>query len=218
MSKQTNKELFLGGFVKVLKEQQKDVMLKALDSDDENAPISAHKLLLAARSEVFKKMLESDDECKVSRGMMRLSLPEMKRKELASFVEFLYSDGSMLSENAKEHVSSLYVASAKYEIPHLRDLCRTQLMSSITHLNALNVLELAGRLPFDKSLNDAALANIIANINVIVMSVEFKAFVVDHPNLTVEIVKAISMAKMRCFCGRSFCLCGKSFSECLRTY
>ncbi|KAG7639196.1 BTB/POZ domain [Arabidopsis thaliana x Arabidopsis arenosa] len=103
MATETNKELFVGGFAKILKEQrQVDVRLKAGDSGDEGASTSAHKLVLSARSEVFKKMLESD-EIKASAQLETITLCEMKHEELEAFIEFIYSDGSMLSAKEKQH-------------------------------------------------------------------------------------------------------------------
>ena len=49
MATETNKELFVGGFAKILKEQrQVDVRLKAGDTGDEGASTSAHKLVLVS--------------------------------------------------------------------------------------------------------------------------------------------------------------------------
>ncbi|KAL1198965.1 putative BTB/POZ domain-containing protein [Cardamine amara subsp. amara] len=188
MGTQTNKELFLDGFVRILKEQQVDVLLKACDSDKE-AAISAHKLILSARSEVFKMMLEPD-KFKDSSKLETITLSEMKQEELEAFVEFIYSDGSILSEKAKQHVRSLYCAADKYEIPHLRDLCRNELIASLNFLNALALFELA-QIPLDKALAFAALKTIRANKIAITNSAEFKVFVVNHPKLTVQIVRAI---------------------------
>lgn len=51
MATETNKELFVGGFAKILKEQrQVDVRLKAGDSGEGGASISAHKLVLVSTS------------------------------------------------------------------------------------------------------------------------------------------------------------------------
>ncbi|XP_033145283.1 putative BTB/POZ domain-containing protein At2g40440 [Brassica rapa] len=114
---------FLDGFAHILEEQwQVDVLLKAGDSDPD-AAISAHKLVLAARSKVFKKMLE-EDECKTSSGKEIITLSEMKHEEVKALVEFIYNSG--LTPCA-EHARSLYLAADKYEIPHLRNLCRTNL-------------------------------------------------------------------------------------------
>ncbi|KAL1192408.1 putative BTB/POZ domain-containing protein [Cardamine amara subsp. amara] len=185
-----NKDVFLNGFRKLLTEQwQSDVQLKAGDTTDEASTISAHKLVLAARSEVLKKMLEPD-EIKASSKLETITLSEMKHKELEALVEFIYSvDGSISSETLTKHVRSLYLAADKYEIPYLRDLCRNNLISSLSLSNALNILELA-QIPFDKVLHDAAFANIQTNLSTIASSAQFNFFVIKHPNLAVEIMKA----------------------------
>lgn len=84
-----------------------------------------------------------------------VTLSEMKQEELEAFVEFIYSDGSMLSEKAKLHLRPLYRAAVKYKIPHLRDLCRNELIASLNSSNALNVFVLA-QIHFDPVLRDAA--------------------------------------------------------------
>ncbi|CAL9248069.1 unnamed protein product, partial [Arabidopsis halleri] len=86
MGTQTNKELFMGGLARALKEQQQvDVRLKAGDSYKFGVSISAHKLVLSARSEVFKKILESDEIKATTKPTITLS--ELKHKELEAFVE-----------------------------------------------------------------------------------------------------------------------------------
>lgn len=207
MARQGNKEIFLGGLRKLFEEQwQVDVLLKAGNSD-ECASISAHKLVLASRSMVLKKMMESD-ELKSSPKLETVTFSEMRQEELEALVEFMYSvDGSISSQSLKKHVRSLYLAADKYEIPHLRDLCRMHLISSLNSSNALKILELA-QIPFDKALNDAAFTTIKNNISSIASSAEFKLFVVNHPDLSVEIMKA-SLIRPRTaaschYCGSSF--------------
>lgn len=207
MATQSNKDIFLGGLRTLFEEQwQVDVLLKAGNSD-ERAAISAHKLVLASRSMVLKKMMESD-ELKSSSKLETVTFSEMRQEELEALVEFMYSvDGSISSESLKKHVRSLYLAADKYEIPHLRDLCRKHLISSLNSSNALNILELA-QIPFDKALNDAAFTTIKNNISSIASSAEFKLFVVNHPDLSVEIMKA-SLIRPRTsaschYCGSSF--------------
>ncbi|CAH2058670.1 unnamed protein product, partial [Thlaspi arvense] len=214
MAAQSNLEIYMGGFAKVLNEQwQVDLRLKAGGSKN-GAVISAHKLVLvsnvfpllspvhssfdlsnnfgvmhAARSEVFKKMLEPDN-LKASVGKVEtVTLSEMKQEELEAFVEFIYSNRSVLSANEKKHVQSLYLAADKYEIPHLRDLCRNELISSLNSSNALNVLELS-LIPVDKALIGPAAKFIVRNLKTICNSVEFKLFVGRNPDLSVAIMKA----------------------------
>ncbi|XP_010508859.1 PREDICTED: putative BTB/POZ domain-containing protein At2g40450 [Camelina sativa] len=189
MEKASNKDGFLDGFRKLLTEQwQSDVQLKAGDSDD--ATIPAHKLVLAARSEVFKRMLEPDGIKGSPKVVETITLPEMKHEEVEALVDFIYSvDGSFSSASLKKHARPLYLAADKYDIPHLRDLCRTELISSLNSSNALSIFELS-QIPFDFTLSNFALGSIITDLNVIANSDEFKLFVVNHPNLTVEIMKA----------------------------
>ncbi|KAF8079872.1 hypothetical protein N665_0996s0026 [Sinapis alba] len=89
-----------------------------VDNDDDGSSISVHKLILASRSEVFKKMLESDDVKSEAKKVETVTLSEMKKEELEALVEFMYSDGTVLSAKAKQHVRSLFLAADKYEIPH----------------------------------------------------------------------------------------------------
>ncbi|KAG7574369.1 BTB/POZ domain [Arabidopsis suecica] len=207
MATQSNKEVFLGGFKKLLNEKwQADVRLKAGDSD-ESASIFAHKLVLVARSEVFKNILESDEFKASAKLVETVTLSEMKHEEVEALVEFIYSvDGSICSASVKKHARSLFLAADKYEIPLLRDLCRNELISSLNSSNALSILELA-QIPFDKALNDAAFTTILTNMNTIASCDEFKLFVVNHPNLAVEIMKAYvtraSITKKCGYCGRS---------------
>ncbi|KAG2330614.1 hypothetical protein Bca4012_019800 [Brassica carinata] len=158
----------------------------------------------SARSEVFKKIFESDN-FKASSRLETTTFSELKQEELEALVEFIYSDGSMLTKKGEKHVWSLYRAADKYEIPHLRDLCRKKLISSLSSSNALKILVLA-QIPFDEELANAAFNFIKAKKSTISNSKEFEGFVVDHPHLTVEInqiMKAISPTSDYCFhCGR----------------
>lgn len=160
-------------------------------------------------------MFESD-EIKASAQLETITLSEMKHEELEAFVGFIYSDGSMLSAEEMQHVRSLYLAADKYEIPHLRDLCRSHLISSLNSSNALNILELA-QIPFDETLNDAAFTIIITNLSTISTSAEFKVFAGKYPNLTVEIVRAsstkASSTKACSACGRDCQYC-RSYGYC----
>ncbi|CAN7061316.1 unnamed protein product [Brassica rapa subsp. trilocularis] len=244
MSTRSNKDIFVRGFTKALEEKwQVDVQLKARDSD-EGVSIFAHKLVLASRSEVLKKILELDEFkapsqpveaarpslqkgrrgmgvgpilnfkkkmitgrpkkqirknpetfcCRghyvmLKRSCETVTFSELKHEELEAFVKFIYSDGSGLSAKEKEHVRSLYVTADKYEIPHLRDLCRNELVKSLNLSNALEVLELS-LIPLDNALHDAAFCYIINNLKTIANSLEFKLFATRNTDLTVEIIRA----------------------------
>ncbi|KAF3579812.1 hypothetical protein DY000_02028404 [Brassica cretica] len=189
MTTENNLEIFLGGFAKVFNEQwQVDVRLKAGDSN-ESAAISAHKLVLAARSEVFKKMLESDKFKGTADQIETVTLSELKQEELEALVGFIYNNRSLLSEKEKKHAQTRFVAADEYDIPHLRDLCRKELISSLKLANVINILELS-LIPFDEALNDAATMFVVRNLLAICDTVEFKLFVGKNPDLTVDIMKS----------------------------
>ncbi|AEE82368.1 hypothetical protein [Arabidopsis thaliana] len=188
MGTQTNKGFFYDEFLKVLKEQQVDVRLMARDSE-KDAAISAHKRILSARSEVFEEMFESD-KYKASSKLETITLSEMKHEVLEAFVDFTYSDGSMLSEKAKQHAMSLYSAAKDYEIPRLWCLCRKELIASLNMSNALRVLQLA-QIPYDESLSVAAFTTIKNSKLKLSSSTKVKVFVVNHPNGPLEITRAI---------------------------
>ncbi|XP_024006523.1 LOW QUALITY PROTEIN: putative BTB/POZ domain-containing protein At2g05330 [Eutrema salsugineum] len=178
MATQSNKERFWGDLQKPRKSNGK------LTYGSRQGTV-----MRGSRSEVLKKMLESDEVKTLSNQVETVILSEMKQEELVAFVEFMYSDGSLLSEKVKQHVRSLYLVADQYEILHLRDLCRDELISSLNSLNALELLELA-QTPFDKVLNDAAFNFIKMNLSTIVSSDEFKLFVTNNPKLAVDIMNA----------------------------
>lgn len=61
-------------------------------------------------------MLESDEFKNSAKQVETITLSEIKQEELEAFVEFIYSDGSMLSAKVKQHAMALYRAADKYEI------------------------------------------------------------------------------------------------------
>lgn len=134
-------------------------------------------------------MLESDT-LKAKVGQIEtVTLSELKQEELEALVEFIYNNRSVLSEKEKKHVQTLFVAADKYDIPHLRDLCRKQLLSSLKVANAISILELS-LIPFDKALHNSAAMFVLRNLLAICNTVEFKLFVGKNPDLTVEIMKS----------------------------
>ncbi|XWS08326.1 hypothetical protein CRYUN_Cryun41cG0069900 [Craigia yunnanensis] len=72
--------------------------------------IPVHRALLAARSEIFRNMLDSDG-CKAPPNDT-ITLPELNTDELESLLEFLYS-GNVPLDKLEKHVYSLFVAADK---------------------------------------------------------------------------------------------------------
>ncbi|ESQ30826.1 hypothetical protein EUTSA_v10011973mg [Eutrema salsugineum] len=137
----------------------------------------------------FRLMFESD-EFKASAKLETVTISEMKHEEVEALVEFIYSDGSTLSAKAKQNFQSLFIAAHKYEILHLQDLCRNELISSLSLTNALDVYKLS-LVPYERDLEVAALEFILSNFKMIANSKEYELFVSKNPDLTVKIVKEV---------------------------
>ncbi|XP_057431170.1 BTB/POZ domain-containing protein At3g56230 [Lotus japonicus] len=174
---------FLRGFVAAFKEQiHTDILV---NPGNNGPPIPAHKSVLAARSEIFKNMLECD-QCKASPNNNTITIPDLNHDELESLLEFLYS-GTMASEKLEKHVYALSQAADKYDIPHLLKKCEIYLLSSLSTSNALETLEIADTCSNNK-LKETTLDFLVKNIEHVVSSAKFEAFVHRSPQLTVELV------------------------------
>ncbi|KAL0740106.1 hypothetical protein Bca4012_081619 [Brassica carinata] len=174
-----NKRKFDGGLMNALKTQwPADVLLKA---GDQTEAIPAQKFIL-----VFRNLLEPDD-FKASLSKETITLSEMKHDELEAFLEFIY-DGSLSLAKLVQHVRVLYLAADKYEIPHLQDLCRNQLIASMNTRNVFDVLELA-KTHSDKILKHAVSEFFASNMEGISSSSKFMSFVKSDPALTVQAIR-----------------------------
>ncbi|XWS65545.1 hypothetical protein CRYUN_Cryun05aG0122600 [Craigia yunnanensis] len=181
---------FLSGFVMAFKEQtHTDIQLKP-----NNGPcIPAHKALLAARSEIFKNMLDSDS-CKAPPSDIdMITLSELNTEELESLLEFLYT-GNLPLDKLKKHVFALYVAADKYEIPYLKESCECYMLNSLNTSNAVDILEISDAHP-SKTLKETTLNFILRNMEGIVSSQKYEDFASSNPHLCVEMTRAFVDAK-----------------------
>lgn len=149
-------------------------------------PISAHRAILAARSQIFKNMLDSDS-CKSS-PCDTVTIAELTHEELESLLEFLYR-GSLAPEKMDRHIYSLMLASHKYEISYLHKSCERHMLENLNVSNALDVLEIFDVCSHQK-LKDVVLSFVIKNINDIVFSTKYEAFCSKNPHLSVQITRA----------------------------
>ncbi|CAA7028886.1 unnamed protein product [Microthlaspi erraticum] len=178
-----NKMDFFGGLMNAFMEQRHvDVWLKAGDETD---AIPAHKLILVARSRIFKYMLESDD-CK-GPSKDTITLSEMTRDELETFLEYMYN-GWLVDTTLAKHVHGLYAAADKYEVPYLQDICRNKLIASLDPSNAFDVLDLA-KTHSDRILEDEVYKFFTSQLDEISMSSKFESFVEYNPALTVRMIR-----------------------------
>lgn len=183
---QLNKKIgFLSGLLEAFREQiHTDIQLKPGSNNGHCIP--AHRALLAARSEIFKNMLDSDS-CKAAAGDT-ITLPEMNSEELNSLLEFLYG-GTLSNQKMEKHVYSLFLAADKYEIPYLEEFCQRYMLESLNSSNVLDVLEIAD-VCSNKTLKETALRFVVRNMEDVAFSAKYEAFAPKNPHLCVEITRA----------------------------
>ncbi|KAG8380930.1 hypothetical protein BUALT_Bualt06G0067800 [Buddleja alternifolia] len=188
MEEELNEKIsYLGGFFAAFRDQiHTDIQLQPGNNEPS---IPAHRALLAARSDIFRNILDSD-ACKAPPNH-KITLPELNHEELQSLLEFLYS-GHLPKEKVEKHVYSLSIAADKYEIPFLQKFCEHQMLGSLNSSNALDILEISDTCS-NQSLKDTALNFIVRNMEDIVFSARFDAFALKNPHLTVQITRTSFM-------------------------
>ncbi|XP_059457574.1 BTB/POZ domain-containing protein At3g56230-like [Corylus avellana] len=177
---------FLGaGFFTALKDQtHTDIQLKPANN---GLSMPAHRALLAARSQIFKNMLDSD-VCKVP-PMDTLTLSEFNYEELECLLEFLYI-GSLPKEKVEKHVCSLSLAANKYEISYLQKFCDRHMFRSKNTSNALDFLEISD-ICSNISLKESILNFIAKNMEDIAFSDRYEEFALKNPHLCVQITRTL---------------------------
>lgn len=179
----TEKIRFLDGFVAAYRDHiHTDIQVQPGNGQC----IPAHRALLAARSEIFKNMLESDG-CKAP-PTDTITLPELNHEELESLLEFLYS-GNLPIEKIEKHVYSLSLAADKYDIPYLQKFCEHRMLGSLNLSNALDVLEISDSCS-NQTLKETSLNFIVKNMEDIIFSARFDVFALKNPHLSVQITRA----------------------------
>ncbi|KAH6805509.1 hypothetical protein C2S53_015705 [Perilla frutescens var. hirtella] len=188
MEEELNEKInYLSGFAAALRDQiHTDIQVHPGNNEPS---IPAHRALLAARSAIFRNVLDWD-ECKAPANQT-ITLAEMNHEEVESLLEFLYS-GSLPKEKMEKHVYSLSIAADKYEIPFLQKFCEHQMLGSLNSSNALDILEISDTCS-NQNLKETALNFIVRNMEDVVFSARFDAFALKNPHLTVQITRASFM-------------------------
>lgn len=107
--------------------------------DYTGTPISAHRALLAARSEAFKAMLLND----MSESTMKtITLKEIKFDILTLLIQYFYTDCVTITET---NVVDLLMASDRFQIKRLQAMCEDYMMKNIELDNVCDLFSLADR-------------------------------------------------------------------------
>lgn len=159
--------------------QMTDITLIADGKD-----LKAHKAILAARSPVFLRMLETDMQEKKN---SKIEFTDISMDILSEMVQYLYT-GKV--ENIKEYACDLVKLADKYDIKGLKLMCEKQFYSELSIESAIKLFILADSYNC-KNLRSPILKFIIANAKDVLKTVGFKSFEKDLPYLIKEMIHAV---------------------------
>lgn len=100
---------------------------------------SAHKAIMAARSEVFSRMFATDSNFAEAKNG-RVKIDDVERDVFQEMLNFIYT-GKV--ENLNQMADDLLAAADKYALSRLKVMCEESLSSNLTPENVASVLILA---------------------------------------------------------------------------
>jgi len=147
-----------------------------------------HRNILSVRSPVFAAMFQSDMIENTSRNV---HIKDIKPEVVQEMLHFIYK-GTTSTENVKDElVWDLLVAADQYQLYLLKNKCEERMCSTLDLKNSVEMLVLADRHQAFK-LKRMALMLVANNMNTIVNTDVYKDFHARHPNLSLEITKALA--------------------------
>jgi speckle-type POZ protein len=162
----------------------------------ELTPAVHRRCVQAARSEVFRHMLCSD-ECKAAPAGDCVTLPELAHDELSLLLAFLYTGtldaaaAATATAASERRLHALLVAADKYDVPFLGRACEARLSAAVDPGNALRTLEVADRVSSCAALKERAMGAVVEHAEQVVFSDEYDDFAVRNAGLCVEITRAL---------------------------
>uniref|UniRef100_A0A7S0A4F9 BTB domain-containing protein n=1 Tax=Pyrodinium bahamense TaxID=73915 RepID=A0A7S0A4F9_9DINO len=125
--------------------------------------LRAHRLILAARSPVFERMLSSKMR-EASTG--HVEIPDIAPEVLQRLCEFIYTDNVEDEEvwNDDEAIRGLLLAAKKYELPGLVKLCAGKALMRLQAPNAASWLILASQLE-EEDFKDNCLRYVVDHLS-----------------------------------------------------
>lgn len=171
-----------------------DIVLKTNYVDrqsTEGDPLRAHRLVLAARSPVFRQMFFGSGTLAEAMPGAELCLSDMEPSVAQWFLDFLYTgkvDTKVWEDD--DAVCHLLSAGHKYEVASLVESCVTRLASSFSEENAAERLMMADLLDI-RRLREAALEYMCASsarLSVIQDTDAFARLGEQRPKLALEIL------------------------------
>jgi len=152
----------------------------------EDRNIRCHKVVLAARSPVFRAMLLNDME---ESSSAKVQPREFNSQTISLLLRFIYR-GHLEQDMLDKHAEAIFKAADYYEITNLKQLCEKSLMRKVTIGNMLEMLVLADMYKAPH-LRDATKSLIVANSKELLKKRQWKEKLKDSGHLVFEILEAV---------------------------
>ena len=145
-----------------------------------------HKLLLSARSPVFKALFESKMRESESG---KVTIKDINSEIMTVMLHFIYT-GSLAKETITTEIAiELLAAANKYQLEALKDICQDKIRSVLDAENAIEFLIL-GEMYQANKLKHTAMMEVVYNMPEIADTEEYQRLV-NYPQLLMEIPKAM---------------------------
>jgi len=155
---------------------QSDVTVKCGDK-----LFDCHQIILASRSQVFKKMFESNMNEQVTGSV---EIKEIDHKVFEDVLKYIYSGEA---PKIDDHLEELLAAADLYQLEKLKELCEVKLCSKLDVSNCIDLL-LLGDLHHASTLKAASLSYVTKNLDKINLS-EWELKLMAKPTLMAELLK-----------------------------
>ena len=144
-----------------------------------------HKLILSARSPVFKAMFQANMKESETKD---IEIEDIEPEVVAEMLHFIYTGGT--NEMALEKIGEeLLSAADKYELETLKEICEDKLCSGLTVSNAIRYLILGDMYQAQKLRHDA-LRMVADNMATIVRTEAYQKLK-EYPDILIDIPKAM---------------------------
>ena len=159
-----------------------DQILKDFSFFIQGKEFTAHKIILAARSEVFAAMLKNE----MSEGLTsKVIIDDIEPEIFEKMLRFIYSD-KINDLNARE-AFLLFVAAHRYDLHKLKNICILSLYENLSIDTVIKTLQLADLYSLEK-LRQHAMEFLSLHHNELKNTSEFLSMVRSHPHFALELL------------------------------
>jgi len=152
----------------------------------EDRNLHCHKVVLAARSPVFRAMLLNDME---ESSRARVEPKEFNSSTMTMLLKFLYT-GAIEQELLDKNAEAVFKAADYYEVTGLKVLCEKTLMRKVTIGNMLEMFLLADMYKAP-DLREATKSLIVTNSRELLKKRQWKEKLKESGHLVFEILEAV---------------------------